>query len=132
MGLDMYAFASKMDEEELHVHYQIPWEEREEMEDPKEEIAYWRKCRQIHNFMEDIYRSRGGQETFNCEIVKLTPEDLDDLEIKLKTGGLRDDGGFFFGDWDLEPEMIDYTHEFIQEARKRIAQGEYVYYDSWW
>ena len=41
---------------------------------------YWRKHPNLQGFMENLYRSKGGNaEYFNCEDVELTLEDLDRL-----------------------------------------------------
>ena len=40
--------------------------------------------------------------------------------------------GFFFGDWQIYPEDITETKNFIANARLAIAEGQAVFYDSWW
>ena len=101
------------------------------------EIAYWRKHRHLHNYMEKLYREKGGTApSFNCTPVRLTPEDLNKLEDLIKSGGLKDYGnpGFFFGSWDLYEDIEEKKRDlvFILEARLAIEDGKSVYYDSWW
>lgn len=114
MGLDMYAFARKPGAEE------------------SVELAYWRKFNALHGYMEDLYRSRGGMETFNCVQLPLTEADLDNLEETLKGGALVPREGFFFGVQEIHEEDVEATHQFIAAAREAIAEGKEVVYDSWW
>ena len=130
MGLDQFAYAGIGDE--------------------KEEIAYWRKHNRLHGWMEDLYRDRGNEVTeegfgnsFNCVPVQLTLSDLEQLEAHVEGKSLPETGGFFFGndsyDYEDENKNADggYFHKeidlkFIADARKAIAEGKEVYYDSWW
>ena len=130
MGLDQYAYAGVGDE--------------------KEELAYWRKHNRLHGWMEDLYRDRGNAVTeegfgnsFNCVPVQLTLSDLEQLEAHVEGKSLPETGGFFFGndsyDYEDENKNADggYFHkeidlQFIADARKAIAEGKEVYYDSWW
>tara|TARA_Y100000310_G_C20214788_1_gene593024 strand:+ start:70 stop:468 length:399 start_codon:yes stop_codon:yes gene_type:complete len=132
MGLDQFAYAGIGDE--------------------KEEIAYWRKHNRLHGWMEDLYRDRGNEvnedeggfgNDFNCVPVQLTLSDLEQLEAHVEGKSLPETGGFFFGndsyDYEDENKNADggYFHkeidlQFIADARKAIAEGKEVYYDSWW
>ena len=49
------------------------------LHDTRSELAYWRKHWPLHEKMEQLYRSKGGTETFNCEIVVLSIEDITEL-----------------------------------------------------
>jgi hypothetical protein len=40
--------------------------------------------------------------------------------------------GFFFGDNPPDLDTLANDLKFIQKARDAIADGDYVYYDSWW
>ena len=74
------------------------------------EIYYWRKQHDLHDWMEALYRTKGGvEESFNCVPVELTLQDLDELEEILKR--------------DLEA---------ITLAREAISDGFIVNYDCWW
>lgn len=118
MGLDMYAFTVKQGEELG--------------DESRVEIAYWRKFNALHGFMEDLYRSQGGTEEFNCVPVQLTPADIDALELAIKKDTLKPRAGFFFGSQDIYPEDIESTVKFIEDARSAFDDGRDVYYDSWW
>ena len=54
MGLDQYMFKSIKDNAD---------------EGDTIEIAYWRKCRHIQNWMEAKWRENGNNGQFNCEIL---------------------------------------------------------------
>lgn len=113
MGLDMYAyitterFDSDVDlkpTEELH------------------ELHYWRKHPNLHGWMEQRYRLKGGTEdSFNCAMLKLDPTDLDELERCIRDGQLPKTSGFFFGQSDGTEYDDDLA--FIERARQAIAQG---------
>lgn len=46
------------------------------------EIAYWRKFNSLHGWMQDLYFKKGGIDPeFNCNTVRLMPEDLDTLQV---------------------------------------------------
>lgn len=98
------------------------------------DFAYWRKFNHLHGWMEALYRSKGGASAdFNCDTVRLMPEDLDRLESMAKMKALPATAGFFFG--GLEPfndgdkqEVID----FVQKARQAISEGYAPVYSSWW
>jgi hypothetical protein len=69
-------------------------------------------------------------QTFNCQAVRLSFQDLQDLENAVKEENLPYTQGFFFGESD--PEHKKETLKFIVKARKAIAQDMEIYYDSWW
>lgn len=130
MGLDMYAVAFKRDQvknPEALVDPEIDDEAK------RVDIAYWRKFNALHGWMEDLYRSRDGADVdFNCVKVRLTAEDLDQLEDDLNQSALKPRAGFFFGSQEIYPEDVRDTHEFIAKAREALDRGDLVYYDSWW
>ena len=121
MGLDMYAkttkrrlkspidFATKGTDEELH---------------------YWRKHPNLHGYMENKYRDKGGIKEFNCTTVQLAPEDIDLLEVVIDENKLPETCGFFFGKSDGSERAEDL--EFITKARAAFAKGLSVYYYAWW
>jgi hypothetical protein len=126
MGLDQYAFIVP------------PVSEHEVIEEDKnhEDIAYWRKHNRLQGWMENLYRIKGGKETFNCVDLELTLEDLDKLEEDVKSFNLPQTGGFFFGDdsysYDDKEEQVIKDLEFINTARNSIIEGNKVFYSSWW
>jgi hypothetical protein len=125
MGLDMYAFA---------VAKQDAIGEFEMARDcEREELHYWRKHHDLHGWMENLYRGKGGDaESFNCIPVELTLDDLDDLQQALLDDNLPRTQGFFFGDNPPDLETMREDLMFIQKCRIAIKEGKVVYYDSWW
>jgi hypothetical protein len=128
MGLDMYAFSTAKNAE--NKGSPDSWDEDNEIE--TKELAYWRKFNALHGWMEDLYHSRGGSETFNCVDLRLYEEDLDELETVLNNNNLIPREGFFFGSMEIYPEDVESTRKFISSARDEIREGREVYYNSWW
>jgi hypothetical protein len=94
------------------------------------EIAYWRKHPDLHGWMENLYREKGGREkSFNGDLVVLTLADLDRLEEDILRKNLPKTSGFFFGE---SGEISLKDLEFVLEARKAIQEGDTVFYDSSW
>ena len=101
--------------------------------EPLEELAYWRKHHDLHGWMERLYRAKGGdKESFNCVPVRLTEFDLDQLLNDILNHALPETQGFFFGTNPPDDESMKNDIEFITNARIAIADGDAVYYDSWW
>lgn len=121
MGLDMYAFT-------LDRTPECPVDFRE---DDGQELHYWRKHPNLHGWMEQLYRAKGGSAPeFNCVGVQLTAADLDRLEQDVRTGNLPYTTGFFFGATDGTETEDDLT--FIGKARDALSAGLTVFYTSWW
>lgn len=133
MGLDMYARSfdpAKLvgdPNQQINLQFADPGEDTEEM-------AYWRKFNHLHGWMKRLYNAKGGTETFNCEKVRLMPEDIDKLEEDLKDPASRlpATAGFFFGSDEWQPGDEEDLREFIANAREQFAAGRGVFYDSWW
>lgn len=89
-----------------------------------EELFYWRKHHDLHNWMENLYRIKGGQNEFNCEKVRILKEDLDNLEQAVIANNLSDE--------PLNEDYISNDMFFIAKAREAIDDGKAIYYDSWW
>ena len=99
----------------------------------KTEIGYWRKHNALEGWMANLWRSRGMEGEFNCQVVQLTKENLDNLENDVKKGVLPQTEGFFFGnDTSQDEEYKKMDLEFIAKARKCLANGFDVEYTSWW
>ena len=128
MGLDQYAYKVKSDYDQDSKTTTIK----------KTEIAYWRKHNRLHGWMEDLFCSKGGNGTFNCQEVEVTVEDLDELEAAITKMDFPETGGFFFGGDSYEryeDEAYGYKKDdmaFIEAAREAIKDGFRVVYDSWW
>lgn len=130
MGLDMYAYS--IEKADLpQVDFEINRDDP--TADTRTEIYYWRKHHDLHGWMHQLYTKKGGQSpVFNCDNVRLMPEDLDQLEQDVKEGKLPATTGFFFGNFPPDDESKKEDLEFIRLAREAIANGDAVYYTSWW
>jgi len=130
MGLDMYAFRVRA--EDALGDFEIAKTDDESRVEC-EEIMYWRKHHDLHGWMEQLYRTKGGtKESFNCVPVRLTMEDLQDLEKDVLADNLPQTQGFFFGENPPDEESMLHDMEFISKAKVAIARGDAIYYDSWW
>lgn len=126
MGLDMYAFAVPADSVGDGVTDVA-------LGDNAVELFYWRKFNALHGWMENLYRLKGGaKESFNCTTVRLDAKDLDRLEMDTGNNKLVPINGFFFGEQTIYPEDLESVTVFIAKARQALADGNAVYYDSWW
>ena len=121
MGLDMYAFATR----------NPPATPVDFTAGESQELASWRKHPNLHGWMEDLYRAKGGTaEDFNCVNLQLDAADLDALEHAVRSRTLPPTTRFFFGQTDGSEQEDDLA--FIARARDALARGEAVYYTSWW
>lgn len=129
MGLDMYAWTVPQQWAGDNTTDYQPDADRK-----SEELFYWRKFNALHGWMEDLYRSKGGERKhFNCTTVRLTDEDLDRLLSDTSADKLKPTAGFFFGNTDeIYPEDLETVAVFVAKARAAIAEGKAVFYDSWW
>lgn len=122
MGLDMYARKTRRSLA-TPVDFEEPGDAKE--------LHYWRKHPNLHGWMEQLYRAKGGaNDSFNVVPVQLTAEDLDALDAAIEKRALPDTSGFFFGATDGTEYADD--KQFVAEARQAIAEGYAVYYTSWW
>jgi hypothetical protein len=97
------------------------------------DFDYWRKFNALHGWMEKLYEAKGGTGSFNCEAVRLNPEDLDALELAVKKDQLVPTAGFFFGSQDpFDADDAEEVNSFIAKAREAISNGKAIWYDSWW
>ena len=126
MGLDQFAYKTKV-KPGKSVDFQ---DEVYKDEVEHEEIHYWRKHPNIHGFMENLYREKGGESDFNCRPVELTQEDIDSLAKSILDKELPKTSGFFFGQSFGDEENDDL--EFCKKASEAIKEGYTVFYDSWW
>ena len=133
MGLDQYAYAESKGE-------QIS-------------LADWRKHNRLQGWMEELWIEKGRPNAltednpmgdFNCIPLRLTSEDIDDLEEAINNFDLPETGGFFFGSdsyfWEDEngqqyPEN-EYFYkqadlDFIRSARKHLEKGDKIFYSCW-
>lgn len=124
MGLDMFAYAVPS---ELVGKQQTDVTLPEDYQ--REQIFYWRKHPNLHGWMHDLYKRKGGtDDDFNCNSVRLDSDDLDELERDLTS--LPETEGFFFG--ESTPEDTERDKQFIALARQKLSEGFAILYDSWW
>lgn len=129
MGLDMNAYATDYKPAQP-VDFELP-DATTSNNAIREELAYWRKHPNLHGWMEQLYRSKGGTaDDFNCVNVALTAEDINQLEWAVMNDELPHTDGFFFGASQPEDKADDL--KFIAAARKALADGKTVFYTSWW
>ena len=141
MGLDMYVYKTKFKPtKEVDFTEEIyPSKDGQGYPDfnspaaPIEDISYWRKHPNLHGWMEELYRKKGGTSTsFNGDPVALTLKDLAELKETVMESNLPSTSGFFFGNsksdvWERAKDL-----EFIEDAKAAILEGYTVYYDSSW
>jgi hypothetical protein len=68
---------------------------------------------------------------FNCDYIRLTESDLDQLEEAINRGELPPTTGFFFGD-NADEHYKEQDLKFIADARIAMSMGFQVYYTSDW
>lgn len=137
MGLDMFAYKvpKKFAKGPLEVDdefFNEVFDNKLNGGDSDYEIMYWRKHPNLHGWMENLYRSKGGTEEFNGDVVELTLADLADLEEAVKNDALPETSGFFFGTSYRDDAERKRDLGFIETAREAIKEGFAVYYDSSW
>lgn len=94
---------------------------------------YWRKFNALHGWMSDLYFAKGGTDMdFNCNNVKVTLDDLENLMNTADKGKLKPTDGFFFGRQVIEPEDFESIFDFAYKAKDAIRNGKLVFYDSWY
>ena len=121
MGLDAYLFATN--EEISEVDFSTP--------DDHEEVAYFRKHPDLHGWCEERYRERNGaDDTFNCVNLRLTLDDLLDLQDATRHGKLPETRGFFFGESD--GDKYEALEAALVECIDLTEQGKNIFYHSWW
>lgn len=129
MGLDMYAWTVPA---EWCGDKQVDYKPGENQ--VTGDLAYWRKFNHLHGWMHKLYLSKGGADpNFNCNTVRLMPEDLDRLERECQDEELfTATSGFFFGSDELDDRDMEALEDFISDAHAAIQSGNAVWYDSWW
>ncbi len=128
MGLDQFAYKTKVKPSKP-----VDFQEEVYGDDVKrEEIHYWRKHPNVHGFMEEIYREKGGEQSFNCRPVELTQSDINRLASMILDRELPETSGFFFGQSSGDSEEEDEDLGFCKKASEAIREGYTVFYDSWW
>jgi hypothetical protein len=124
MGLDMYAYSVPAEDVIDDFSFQ---------KDSANQFFYWRKHNALHGWMEDLYKAKGGKESFNYVPVRLSVENLLELKECIQNCSLTPRAGFF---WGAQSEYDTYTADrdmqFVNEALAIVYSGGAVYYNSWW
>jgi hypothetical protein len=138
MGLDQFAYRIKKGVVTEDVDFSTEKYNEETLDYDvvvdKTEIHYWRKHPAMQGWMKELYESKGGEEpSFNCVNVKVSEEDLLELQRDIKNDSLasRFEGGFFFGE-EKSNELKDDDLEFISKGLESYSKGYEIYYSSWW
>ena len=134
MGLDMYAYvaekAGKMNE--YYDSYDLAESSPLLPKPPKpREIAYWRKHPNLHGWMHRLWESKGNSGDFNGNELELTWEDIEQLELDVRSKNLPGTTGFFFGN-DADDHYRENDLKFIREAKAELFCGLKVFYNSSW
>ena len=126
MGLDQWAFSVKNKAVINRFEYNQDYKHYE--------IFYWRKNRFVHNWMEKLYESIGGNDEFNMKNLQLLPEDIDRLEEDTKSDKIKeyDTDGFLFGEQPFENQEYESIIDFCKIAREEFRKGNTVFYVSWY
>ena len=126
MGLDQYVLSVKNKAVLSRFEYNQDYK--------YDEIFYWRKNRFLHNWMEELYQSLGGNDEFNMKIIQVLPEDIDRLEEDTKSGKIKeyDADGFFFGKQTFGNREYESIIDFCEKAREEFKKGNAVFYESWY
>lgn len=129
MGLDMYLYAIKKEEDHFN-------------EDNFFEISYWRKVNQIRDWF--VRNLKFGREE-NCGYYKVTKEQLIKLQEDCKTVLNNHDlaqeimptsMGFFFGSTEYDEycfDKLDLTIGYINDILEKVDFDIFdVYYSEWY
>jgi len=120
MGLDAYIFVKGVS----HPYNIIDNSIDNTMENGIE-IWYGRKEHELHNWMHNLFLSKGGDPSlqFNCEsYVLLDQVDMDNLEQDL-TSNLFEES---------DKELTSDYRELVYKIKRLLEKGNTVYYTSWW
>ena len=142
MGLDQYAYAVRPNKANTDFSFVQEAIERVGENDTITTQSYvliqeWRKHPDLQGWMEDLFDRKASEQgyeppqgCFNCQPIRLTWQDINDLESAVLGEALPHTQGFFFG--ESHPADRELDLEFIAEARKAMGGDYEVYYDSWW
>ncbi len=94
---------------------------------------YWGENPCLYNWLEHLFRLKGGENVLNFHTIRVESEELDKLEKDIKTGDivLYDGYGDFVGDIMYTAMNRDLDMHFVKDAREEIAKGRAVYVRNW-
>ena len=101
---------------------------------------YWRKHSRLQSWMEEKFYEKNAEternwDTFNCEELSLSQEDIDELKCHLEAGLPESGGGMFWGHQFQEEQAKEYREQdlaFCAWADQELANGNEVIYYCWW
>jgi hypothetical protein len=147
MGLDQYAYAVRPHKDNTDFEWVWSDEVQPENGEGVTEIAYWRKHPNLEGFMSALFARKNeeqgnpvqpqedgwfvGEVMFNCQPLRLTLNDLKELESAIRGEQLPETTGFFFGD-NSDDHYREDDLAFIAKAKEAILQDMEIYYYSWW
>lgn len=124
MGLDSYAY--KVPKEYVKNDFEIK-DYAYICNDESNELAYWRKHYELHNWFKALYLKKGGKDdSFNLTPIRVTVEDLNKLQWAFKKNKSLHYSNYM--QWDYK-ETDD---EFIKNALQAIEDGYEVFFESWY
>lgn len=91
------------------------------------ELWYGRKTNEIHGFFQRFFTDGD-----NCEELPLNEGMLDELMELASRGELAHTSGFFFGGANDQDYLLQTVSELVTNAKKALADGDYVYYMAWY
>ena len=109
------------------------WLVKDKRADEADELHYHRKVPALEAFMAAKWHAIKGNEdkTFNCQILEIDHQILDELREAVATSNLDTEAtGFFWGDY--RPEDNSDILAAVEKARRELEQGREVAYTSWW
>ena len=110
MGLDCYVNAKPSPDSELST-----------------ELWYGRKTNEIHGFFQRYFT-----DSDNCVELPLDEGMLDELMEAASNGTLAHTAGFFFGGANDQDYLRQTVADLVTNAKKALADGDYVYYMAWY
>ena len=99
-------------------------------------IAMHRNFNALEGFMQDKWYSLGYTREFNCELLPITQEMIEELESLAKRKKLEPISGYFFGSTNKDKKYKDDIKNLFKEVlplvKHHLEHDEFVYYSSWW
>ena len=128
MGLDSYFYAVK--KEHVLTDDEINFKINPDVK--HDEFRYYRKHNQLHGWMEQLYKEKGGDnEDVNLSKIRLNETDLNKLKKDVRLG-LPDAQGFFWGHLTIDKAVKMEYYDLIKECKDKIKDGYVIYYNSWY
>lgn len=129
MGLDQYAYVVKKSKNIKDIY------DNDEKERPfivNNDLFYWRKNYEIHDWMFELAKKKGfkgGDRDFNCAMVRLEKEDIEELIKAIKKRKFSKERYYDKETFEMEKER---DLNFCGKALQMVIEDFAVYYDSWW